>query len=151
MVLFNTLVVEDDIEWQLDRLKREMIINPSTDCWEWQGAKINGYGTLSVGNRIYSAHRLMWKCVRGEFSGLHVLHKCDNPCCINPDHLWLGTNADNVQDKVDKGRSGYKLNPKAVRDIRTSKLSVRELAEKYGISTRHIYHILNRKTWKHVK
>jgi uncharacterized protein YjcR len=93
----------------------------------------------------------MWECVYGDTQGLQVLHKYDNPSCVRPNHLFLGTHAENMQDKARKNRSGFKLNIKAVRDVRVSKLSPKELAEKYGVSIKTIYRILNRSIWKHVE
>lgn len=143
---------KNDIEWILDRLKRGIIINPTTGCWEWQGLKTpNAYGKFRIGKHHVSAHRMMWECVYGETQGLWVLHKCDNPCCINPDHLFLGTHMDNMQDRTIKNRAGVKLNVKAVRDIRTSKLSPKELAKKYKVTVSSIYAIFKRRSWKHVK
>jgi hypothetical protein len=151
MILFKFSTVEDDIEWQLERLKRRIIVNPNTGCWEWQGAKGKGYGHLRVNKHDTYAHCLMWKCTHGETKGLHVLHKCDNRCCINPDHLFLGTPADNMRDKVLKNRAGIKLNVEAVKDIRTSKLSPKDLAKKYGVCVDYVGQVLRRKTWKHIE
>jgi hypothetical protein len=143
---------EDNIEWLLDRLKKRIIINPITHCWEWQGSKYRrGYGKIQVRARMKAAHRMMWMCAHGDAKELNVLHKCDNPSCINPEHLFLGTQADNVQDKVIKNRAGFKLNPEAVRDIRTSKLSPKELAEKYKVTIGNIHAVLSRKIWKHIE
>jgi hypothetical protein len=77
------------------------------DCWEWQG-KLDryGYGVFKIGNQSYKAHRYSYELYNGTFDKhLHVLHKCDNPKCVNPAHLFLGTNQDNIQDKISKGRS----------------------------------------------
>lgn len=81
-------------------------------CWEWTGTKDkDGYGKLSIGGRkvnggkIYTAHRLSWMLNYGVIpNGLWVLHRCDNPCCCNPKHLFLGTVKDNVDDMRAKGR-----------------------------------------------
>jgi hypothetical protein len=153
LVLFKSSGVDsrDDIKRQLDRLKRRIIINPKTGCWEWQGSTAKGYGRLRVGKRYVLAHRLMWECVYGETNNLHILHKCDNRSCICPSHLFLGTNADNMRDKVLKDRAGIKLNIKEVKDIRTSKLAPKDLAKKYGVRLDTIYRILNRETWKHIE
>lgn len=80
-------------------------------CWEWQGYRNeNGYGFTRVGGRGSNgmfAHRLSWTIHRGPIpDGLQVLHRCDNPCCVRPDHLFLGTNQDNIDDRVAKGRPG---------------------------------------------
>jgi HNH endonuclease len=89
------------------------------------------------GNKKYThrvAYELHHKCLIPK--GLHVLHKCDNPSCINPDHLFLGTNQDNVDDRIRKGRSNYfyKLQADDVRHIRNSNLKNRELRALYGVS-----------------
>lgn len=75
-------------------------------CIEWTGGKANcGYGRISVGGKMYRTHRLMFEHRVGPIPpGLHVLHKCDNPPCWNPEHLFLGTENDNAQDRMRKGR-----------------------------------------------
>ena len=78
----------------------------SGGCLEWGRTKHNfGYGMLSYHDRMWTAHRLMWTLTHGPVpEELCVLHRCDNPPCCNPDHLFLGTHADNVRDKIEKGR-----------------------------------------------
>lgn len=76
-------------------------------CWEWIGRRNKkGYGNFDMEDiKETCAHRASWIFFRGEIpKGLHVLHHCDNPCCVNPNHLFLGTNQDNVDDKMKKGR-----------------------------------------------
>ena len=85
-------------------------LKASCGCWIWLNAlNRQGYGALGqkarakVGNNL--AHRVAYTAYKGEIpDGLHVLHTCDNPCCVNPEHLFLGTNADNIQDSMGKGR-----------------------------------------------
>jgi hypothetical protein len=80
---------------------------PEAGCWLWLGSTgRGGYGRIRVGgNRTARTHRLAWELNRGPIpDGLHVLHKCDTPCCINPDHLFLGTPLDNAHDRDRKGR-----------------------------------------------
>lgn len=74
-------------------------------CWEWQGGKSKGYGRISVNGSPYSTHRIAYAERYGPIpDGMIVRHKCDNPPCCNPDHLELGTQADNIADMVSRGR-----------------------------------------------
>lgn len=77
------------------------------DCWVWTASKFNsGYGKITFNERQMGAHRASWLVFRGDIpAGICVLHKCDNRPCVNPDHLFLGTNLDNVRDKQAKGRA----------------------------------------------
>lgn len=82
-------------------------VRRSDGCWEWTGSKRgNGYGCLAVGGRQVGAHRVAWETQNGPIpEGLFVLHKCDNPPCVRPDHLFLGTAKDNAMDMARKGRA----------------------------------------------
>ena len=75
-------------------------------CWEWQGSRFrNGYGRICVRGKRIGTHRYVWEVERGAIPpGMCVLHRCDNPRCVRPDHLFLGTNSDNTQDMVQKRR-----------------------------------------------
>lgn len=79
-----------------------------TCCWEWQGRRTNGkwnYGSMTIQSKTYKTHRLAWVLTYGDIEdGLWVLHRCDNPPCVNPAHLFLGTHEDNMRDAVLKGR-----------------------------------------------
>lgn len=75
-------------------------------CWEWQGSlNYKGYGRIQVSGEVIGSHRVAWKIERGEVpSGMHVCHHCDNPKCVRPGHLFIGTNYDNAMDREMKGR-----------------------------------------------
>ena len=104
------------IETAEQRFNKKYVINEDTDCWEWQNATNNiGYGMFRFDNNtMRTAHRVSYELYNGPIPpGMCVCHKCDNPKCVNPKHLWLGTNKDNHDDMVSKGRKvarplGYK-------------------------------------------
>ena len=123
----------------------------SNQCWEWQGSKLpNGYGvtTDGVGNTVL-AHRYV-AGLTGNIHGQVVMHVCDNPACVRPDHLFVGSQADNMQDMLNKQRKTSKANHSIVRDIRTKTLTRAEYATKYNISEYTVGDIQRRTTWKHV-
>jgi hypothetical protein len=86
----------------------DCLIEKTADCWLWSGSKDkDGYGIYHVCRVTKKSHRIAWEIAFGEIpKGLCVLHRCDNPACVRPDHLFLGTHADNVRDKHNKGRQG---------------------------------------------
>ena len=94
----------------LDRLLSKVIINEVTDCCEWQGGKNNvGYGMMRMGNKMRTTHRVSYEehTQTNIPKNICVMHSCDNPCCVNPSHLSLGTHKDNSQDMVKKHRGSY--------------------------------------------
>lgn len=135
------------------------------ECWEWQGYLApNGYGRFSIREgEIKLAHRMAWELINGPVPGdLCCLHRCDNRRCVRPDHLFLGTRVDNLEDMHAKGRnrqprgSGHKfakLTEEAVRNIR-QRLAAGDgavaLAEEYGVTRGLIYNVKNRNCWTHV-
>ena len=136
------------------------------ECWEWGIIDPNGYGTISAGSsgrghyiRKY-AHRMSYETHKGPIpEGLNVCHHCDNRKCVNPDHLFVGTDLDNHTDKVRKGRQsrgerhgGSKLTEDIVRKIRNGELKPsRKLVRELGIAgSSHLYMIKLGKLWKHV-
>lgn len=148
-----------------ERIAKSMIID-EYGCWNWTGSKRNGYGRLIVGSRIdgsrhsESAHRYSWIVYYGEIpEGLYVCHKCDNKACVNPNHLFLGTHQDNINDREMKGRNNHvygeqckqsKFTTSDVEYIRNSKVSSRSIARFYGVNKSSVQAIRNRETWKHI-
>jgi hypothetical protein len=128
-------------------------------CIEWHGsANGKGYGMMVYKGRIHAAHRVSWQEHRGEIpSGLLVLHRCDNPRCVNPEHLFLGTNQDNMNDMKKKGRQytpkgeehkRSKLTWDAVRHIRTSGEGQKALALRFNVTEQTIWWVKSGKGWK---
>ena len=77
-----------------------------TGCWIWTGAELKGYGRMVVNGKYLRAHRISWELYRGPIpDGLLVLHHCDVPACVNPDHLYLGSDLDNMRDRLRRGRN----------------------------------------------
>lgn len=133
------------------------------DCWPWKGSiTSSGYGRFGLGKKTVRAHRYAYEQAHGEISaGLFVCHLCDNPACVNPRHLWLGTPKDNVRDMLDKGRccaprgvTHYKskLNNEAVKVIRhfASTTPAKTLADAYRVSHATIRDVIKQNTWRHV-
>lgn len=147
----------------------QRVSKSSNGCWEWTGSKdSDGYGKIrywSGQKRKYTrAHRFSWLLYFGVIGDLCVLHKCDNPACCNPFHLFLGTRADNNADCIRKGRANpgrqhgetnpsAKLTSEAVRSIRvecSGGSMQKALAKKYGVTPTTIYQIVHRRIWKHL-
>lgn len=90
------------------------------DCWPWLGTITHqGYGRVSWNGRAHQAHRVSWMLTRGPIpAGIVICHSCDNPICVNPNHLWMGTQKDNVGDCKAKGRRRYPVGQKRATDLR---------------------------------
>ncbi len=144
-----------------DRLQARTIMQPG--CWGWTGSRTpSGYARIGFGRQTYRAHRASWQVHRGPVpAGLCVLHRCDNPICTNPDHLFLGTDLDNIRDRDAKGRQARqrgeasgaaKLCEVDVRAIRAA-LGYRNdtaLARRYGVTRSLISSIRHRRAWAHL-
>ena len=140
-------------------------VDKSGSCWIWK-AQIDrdGYGKINVGIRKQSAHRVSYEIRFGKIPhGMCVLHTCDNPSCVNPDHLFVGTNADNMKDRDAKGRhnpcrgekhGGSILTEIQVSDIRAlwsvGKMTQRKIGKIFGVSQSRISMIVNNKHWRHI-
>lgn len=131
----------------------------SGDCIEWTGRlDAHGYGTVTFRRRKVRVHRLAYEYVYGPIpAGLHVCHSCDNRRCVKIEHLFLGTNADNIADRNTKARQARgetharaKLTADDVRTIRQSEASNVALAAAYGVGETTINNVRHRRTWKHV-
>lgn len=147
-----------------DRFDRKWIRDKNSDCWIWSGAvSIYGYGLMSVNSNMGAvyAHRLSWMLKNDKIvpDGMHVCHKCDNPPCVNPDHLFLGTHQDNMDDMYKKGRArrnrgsknhASRLTESDVIEIRDSKVSGSLMAIKFGVSRQLVSLIRQRKLWQHI-
>lgn len=138
------------------RFQASFMPEPNSGCWLWIGsASPNGYGALVVRGKKTKAHRYSWMLHNGNIpDGMWVLHKCDVPACVNPEHLFLGSCADNVSDRDAKGRQASgerngsaKLAPQQVDEIRKSVLSQRKLAKIYGVSFGAISKIKTGRYW----
>lgn len=149
-------------------------VSKTDTCWIWTGGKRHfGYGVFSMGGKLYGSHRMSWELFKGAIpKGMWILHKCDNPSCVNPDHLFLGTPKDNMGDMIKKGRNRPKNGWIAMMKVRKihfgesnprSKLKgseveqilstpkrfgyMSELARKFNVTHEAIRSVINGKTW----
>lgn len=159
-----------------ERIRLSVTIDSSSGCWLWQkatrGTRIDyRYGEMTVNGRGMSAHRAAWIAFRGAlpkrrgYHGACVLHACDRPLCVNPDHLKLGTHADNMADMVKKARAGRRdfnagsshgmARLTEAQVLRIRRLSAdgwtgRRIARRYRLGEATVSQILTRQRWKHV-
>jgi hypothetical protein len=133
---------------------------PNSGCWLWLGTiDAYGYGVFRMMGSQIKAHRASYQAFRGDIpAGMLVCHRCDVRSCVNPDHLWIGTNQDNLRDCFAKGRGSFRgeknpnavLCPAAVAAIRTSSESAAVLARALGVSAGAVLSVRSRRTWGHV-
>jgi hypothetical protein len=148
----------------------ERVKPAANGCWLWTGNSVRGYGRVDYGGKKLILHRLIFGLCVGPVRGrIEVCHNCpggDNPACVNPAHLFLGTHVENMRDSEQKGRNSHpgqqgeeksqaKLTDEAVRDIRRRAANgpwgiKKQLAQEYGVSQACISEVINRKKWGHV-
>lgn len=166
----------DDVFW-----RRVAIVDDATSCWEFnRPPSLIRYGRITVDGRSMGAHRAAWEVSFGPIpDGLFVLHRCDNPPCVRPEHLFLGTAEDNARDRANKGRTarqpgdrhglrkhpecvargeshgGSRLTEEQVRQIRLRQAqggtTHEKLASEFGVSRTTVTLICLRKTWRHIE
>jgi hypothetical protein len=135
-------------------------VHKTDTCWNWIGCKTEkGYGQMRIGRTI-RAHRYSWVIHNGPIpNNMFVCHRCDNPSCVRPNHLFLGTAKDNTLDMISKHRQCgargethpfHKLTNEDIPKIRSSSLSCNQLAMQYGVSSVLINSIKLRKRWTHI-
>lgn len=166
-----------------DRDKRrfwaKVCISDHTTCWEWIAHRNKkGYGDFRIGNKKYVAHRVAYIMQKEELApNALVLHHCDNPACVRASHMFVGSNDDNIKDKMRKNRQSRtgnggktrgqthlscsgekhpnsKLSTQIVQEIRRLALrgiTKRKIGERFGLAHQYVSDICNRKVWKHVK
>jgi HNH endonuclease len=148
-----------------ERLMSKFNVDAETGCWVWSACvSSTGYGAIQGGGKKLIASRVSYELHCGPIgAGLSVCHRCDNPLCINPDHLFLGTTADNMRDRDLKNRHARvagernpsaKLTEEAVRYARRAHAEGRprsELANEFGVANSVMDKAIHRRTWKHVE
>ena len=127
-------------------------------CWEWQGGRTanGGYGVSRYGGKFCRAHRKAWMLLNGPIpEGMLVLHRCGNAACVRPDHLYVGSNRDNMIDRANKDRQDkrtWKLSPADAAEIRlryaTGTVTQKDLGEVYGVSQHAVSSIVRGKSYR---
>ena len=143
-----------------ERLAIDTCPEPNTGCWLWSGpTDTNGYGRFRLHGKSYGAHRASYELHHGPIgrSDLFVCHKCDVPGCVNPDHLFIGTQAENIADCISKGRfpkgekqKTSKLKEADVADIRSGRLSALEFAKLYNVDPTTVRAAQVGESWAHI-
>lgn len=144
---------------EVERFESKFEPVTESGCWIWVGACTgNGYGSFWMSPGYQAAHRVSFEMYNRALEGKEmVLHKCDTPLCVNPDHLFVGTHADNMADRQAKKRhafggrnAGAKINESDAIDIRLSSLPTAVLMKKYGISKSTVCRIKAKKLWSYI-
>lgn len=136
---------------------------PNSGCWLWAGNYTNGYGCFGYQKKHHRAHRLSWSLVNGEIpKGLWILHRCHNPWCVNPDHLYAGTPVQNTRDMLAAGREARQKGEtsarsklkehqvKSAREMYANGARISDLWPQFGVTQACMWAIVHRKIWKHI-
>jgi len=155
----------------IERFIKKLSLDYDTGCWNWTGYLNGGYGAFCIGgpirtNRVRKAHRVAWEIYNGEIpDGMCVCHHCDNPKCCNPNHLWLGTHKQNMEDMKSKGRLKYnpaksgelhhnnkfaEMDITSMREMYAKGYTQDEIATIFNTSQPVVSAIVNHKRWKHL-
>ena len=138
------------------RFEEKIAIDKDTGCWNWTaGKKRNGYGHLWDHGKMKAAHRVAYELYCEPIPDeMHVLHKCDNPSCTNPDHLFVGTHSDNMRDRDAKERHGSAIlsipNVLLIREMIANGIPQTQIASEFGVSTSLVSQINTRRLWRHI-
>lgn len=161
LTVIMSVMTSANLQSVFDELRAQTVARSDTGCWEWQGPVFGGHDIrryARVGRKTYG-HRLMYQLVYGLIpAGQHVCHRCDNTLCLNPDHLFTATNAENRQDSVAKRRhahgeraGGAKLTAEtvvAIREARATGLPYKALVAQFGVPFKTIEKVCTGATWR---
>lgn len=150
--------LENYKELMKEKIKERTVKNEN-GCWIWTASKSKqGYGHISYNQKVHLAHRVSWILYRHEIgSDIKVCHFCDQPSCVNPEHLFLGTQKDNMSDAKKKGRLLHRKRRitkltydqvKEIRNLHSKGISIKQLQNKFLVSEGHIGKIINGTSWK---
>ncbi len=158
-------MIEQRIQWEARFWNK---VDKSGSCWQWKAAvfKQGGYGHFRINDKSFRAHRLSWELANGQIpDGMCVLHACDNPPCVKPAHLWLGSHAENMADSAQKGRAtnaGYKgedcgnakLTEQQALFVRAEyekgNTTYKALGNEFGVTRQAIFRIVKHLSWSHL-